>query len=154
MYENISSNLIADQSIADQMKALFVLKIMNINRCIKCNYMNCNEELGSSINLPVYLFGRTNIVDLNSVLRLFLMSQSHNGTKVCVNCSSSGDLHQFKVVKEKQEILFSVFERKLIWFFRVKIERNLSIFCSIPETVEKIWFTNCRLQLQEVILEI
>ena len=76
--------------------------------------MNCNEELGSSINLPVYLFGRTNIGDLNSVLRLFFTSQSHKGTKVCVKCSSSGDLYKFKVVKEKQEILFSVFERKLI----------------------------------------
>ena len=106
--------MIADQCIADQMKALFVLKIMNINRCIKCNYMNCNEVLGSSINLPVHLFGRTNIGDLNSVLRLFFTSQSHKGTKVFVKCSSSGDLYQFKVVKEKQEILFTVFERKSI----------------------------------------
>ena len=45
LYKNIALNVIADQSIADQMKALFELKIMNVNRCIKCNYMNCNEEL-------------------------------------------------------------------------------------------------------------
>ena len=55
LYKNIVLNLIADQSIADQMKALFELKIMNVNRCIKCNYMNCNKELGSSINLPILL---------------------------------------------------------------------------------------------------
>ena len=70
-YKNIILNLIADQSFADQMKALFELKIINVNRCIKCNYINCNEELGSSINLPMPLIGKTNIVDLNSVLRLF-----------------------------------------------------------------------------------
>ena len=85
LYKNIALNLIADQSIADQMKALFELKIMNVNHCIKFNYMNCNEDLGSSINLPLILIGRTNITDLNSVLRLFFTSQLHKSAKVCVS---------------------------------------------------------------------
>ena len=93
LYKNIVLTLIADQNIPDQMKALFELKIINVNRCIKCNYMNCNEELECSINLPVPLIGRTNIVDLNSVLLLFFTSQLHKSTKVCVKCSSSSDLH-------------------------------------------------------------
>ena len=37
LYKNIVLNLIADQCIADQVKALFELKIMNVNRYIKCN---------------------------------------------------------------------------------------------------------------------
>ena len=111
LYKNIVLNLIADQSIADQMKALFELKIMNVNRCIKYNYMNCNEELGSSINLPIPLISRRNIVDLHSVLRLFFTSQLHKSAKVCVKCNTFSDLHQFQIVKEKPEILFIVFER-------------------------------------------
>ena len=55
LHKNIILNLIADQSFAYQMKALFELKIINVNRCIECNYMNCNEKLGSSINLPILL---------------------------------------------------------------------------------------------------
>ena len=146
LYKNIVLNLIADQSIADQMKALFELKIMNVNRCIKCNYMNCNEELGSSINLPIPLIGRINIVDLNSVLRFFFTSQLHKSAKMFVQCSSSSNLNQFKIVKEKPEILFIVFERNRYDFqtktskyidSRVKIERGLSIFRSISETVEE-----------------
>ena len=111
LYKNIALNLVADQSIADQMKALFELKIMNVNRCIKCNYMNCNQELGSSINLPIPLIGRTNIVDLNSMLRLFFTSHLHKSTKVCVKGSSCSCLHQIKIVKERPEILFIDFER-------------------------------------------
>ena len=143
LYKNIVLNLIADQSIADQMKALFELKMINFNCCIKCNYMNCNEELGSSVNLPIPLIGRTNIVDLNSVLRLFFTSQLHKSAKMCVKCSNPSDLHQFKIVKEKPEILYIVFERNRYDFqikarkyidSRVKIERDLSIFRSISET--------------------
>ena len=37
LYKNIVVNLIADQSIADQMKTVFELKITNIKQCIKCN---------------------------------------------------------------------------------------------------------------------
>ena len=53
------------------------------------------------------------------------------------------DLHQFKIVKEKPEILFIVFERSQYNFQTktskyidslVKIERGLCIFCSILET--------------------
>ena len=73
--------------------------------------MNCNEKLRSSINLPVPLISKTNIVDLNSVLRLFFTSQLHKNATVAVKCSSSSDLHQFKIVKEKPEILFIIFER-------------------------------------------
>ena len=124
------------------MKALFELKIMNVNHCINFNYMNYNEDLGSSINLPITLIGRTNI-DLNSVLRLFFTSQFHKSAKVCIKYSSSSNLHQFKIVKKKPEILFIVFERNQYDFqtkttkyidSRVKIERDLSIFCSISET--------------------
>ena len=116
---------------------------MNVNRCIKCNYMNCNEELGSSVNLPIPLISRTNIIDLNSVLRLFFTSQLHKSAKMCVKCSTSSDLHQFKIVKEKPEILFIVFERNRYDFqtktskyidSRVKIERDLSMSRSISET--------------------
>ena len=89
LYKNIVLNLIEDQSIANQMKALFELKIMNVNRCIKCNYLNCNKELGSSINLPIPLISRTNIVDLNSVLRLFFTLQLHKSAKMCDKCSTS-----------------------------------------------------------------
>ena len=105
--------------------------------------MNCNEELGSSINLPIPLISRTNIVDLNSVLRLLFTSQLHKSAKMCVKCSSSSDLHQLKIVKEKPEILFIVFERNRYDFqtetskyidSRVKIERDLSTFRSISET--------------------
>ena len=142
LHKNIILNLRADQSIADQMKALFELKIINVNRCIECNYMNCNEKLGSSINLPILLIGRTNIVDLNSVLRLFFTSQLHKSAKVCVKCSSSSDLYQFKIVKEKPEILFIVLERNRYDFqtknskyidSRMKIERDLSIIRSVSE---------------------
>ena len=89
LYKNIVLNLIADQIIADQMKALFELKIMNVNHYIKCNYMNCNEELVSSINLPIPLISRANIVDLNSVLRLFFTSQLHKSAKMCGKCRTS-----------------------------------------------------------------
>ena len=143
LYKNIILNLIADQSFVDQMKTLFELKIINVNRCIKCNYMNCNEELGNSINLPMPLIGKTNIADLNSVLRLFFTSQLHKSAKVCVICSSSSDLHQFKILQEKPEILFMVLERNRYDFqtksskyidSRIKIERDRSIFRSISET--------------------
>ena len=97
--------------IGDQRKVLFELKIMNVIRCINCNNVNCNEELGSSISLPVPLIGRTNIVDLNSVLRLFFTSQLHKSAKECVKCSGTSDLHQLKIVKEKPEILFIFFKR-------------------------------------------
>ena len=143
LYENIVLNLIADQSIADQMKALFELKIINVFTGMQLHYRNCNKELGSSINLPIPLIGKTNIADLNSALRLFFTSQLHKSAKVCVKCSSSSDLHQFKIVKEKPEILFIVFEGNRYDFqtktskyidSRVKIERDLSIFRLISET--------------------
>ena len=118
---------------------------MNVNRCIKCNYMNRNEELPSSIYLLIPLIGRGNIFDLNLVLRLLFTSQLHKSVKECVKRSSSSDLHQFKIVKEKPEILFIVFERNRYELTskyktskyidsRVKIEKDLSIFCSISET--------------------
>ena len=84
---------------------------MNVNRCIKCNYMNRNEELPSSIYLLIPLIDRGNIFDLNLVLRLLFTSQLHKSVKECVKRSSSSDLHQFKILKEKPEILFIVFER-------------------------------------------
>ena len=83
----------------------------------------------------------TNIVDLNSVLRLLFTSQIHKSAKVCVKCCNSNDLHQFKIVKEKPEILFRVFERNRYDFqtktskcidSQVKIERDL--IRSISET--------------------
>ena len=143
LYKNIVLNFIADQSITGQMKALYELKIMNVNHCIKFNYINCNEDLGSSINLPIPLISRTNIVDLNSVLRLLFTSQLHKSAKVYVRCSSSSDLHQFKIVEEKPEILFIVIERNRYDLetktnkyldSRVKIEKDLSIFRSFSET--------------------
>ena len=143
LYKNIVLNLIADQSITGQMQALYELKIMNVNHCIKFNYINCNEDLGSSINLPIPLISRTNIVDLNSVLRLLFTSQLHKSAKVYVRCSSSSDLHQFKIVEEKPEILFIVIERNRYDLetktnkyldSRVKIEKDLSIFRSFSET--------------------
>ena len=73
--------------------------------------MNCNKELGSSINLPIPLISRTNIVNLNSVKRLFFTSQLYKSAEMWVKCSTSSDLHQFKMVKEKPEILIIVFER-------------------------------------------
>ena len=71
------------------------------------------------------------------------MSQLRKSAKVCVKCSSSSDLNQFKIVKKKPEILLIVFERNRNNFqtktskyidSRVKIERDLSIFRSISET--------------------
>ena len=62
---------------------------------------------------------------------------------MCVKSSSSSDLHQFKIVKEKPEILFIIFERNRYDFqtktskyieYRVKMERDLRIFRSISET--------------------
>ena len=41
--------------IGDQRKVLFELKIMNVIRCINCNNVNYNEELGSSISYPYHL---------------------------------------------------------------------------------------------------
>ena len=52
-----------------------------------------DQSMGSSINLTIPLIGRTNIVDLISVLRLFFTSQLHKSSKMCVKCSSSSDLH-------------------------------------------------------------
>ena len=139
LYKNTFINLIVDQSV----KALFEFKIMNVNRCINCNYMNCNGQLGSSVNLIVSLIGRTYIVDLNPVLRLFFTSQLHKSSKVCVKCNNSSDLHQFKIIKKKPKILFIVFERnrydcqiktsKYIDSL-VKIERDLNIFRSLSRT--------------------
>ena len=54
------------------MTALFELKIINVNRCIKYNYMNFNEELGSSVNQPIPLIGMANIVDLCQCYDCFL----------------------------------------------------------------------------------
>ena len=87
------------------MTALFQLKIMNVNRCIKYNYMNFNKELGSSVNQPIPLIGMTNVVDLCQCYGCFLCRRS---AKVYVKCSSSSDLNQFKIVKEKPEILLIV----------------------------------------------
>ena len=78
------------------------------------------------------------------------MSQLRKSAKVCDKCSSSSDLNQFKIVKEKPEILLIVFERNRNDFqtktskyidSRVKIERDLSIFRSISETGggNKMW---------------
>ena len=45
LYKNIVLNLIEDQSITNQTKTLFELKVMNVIWCINYSYMNCNKEL-------------------------------------------------------------------------------------------------------------
>lgn len=62
---------------------------------------------------------------------------------MCVKCSSLSDLHQFKILKQKLEILFIFFERnrydcqsktsKYTGGSSVKIERDLSVFGSNSE---------------------
>ena len=59
------------------------------------------------MNLHVPFTDKMNIVGLDSVLFLFFTSRK-------LVYSSFRDLHQFKIVKEKPEILFRVYERNRI----------------------------------------
>ena len=118
--KKILHKLMDDDGIGKQVRDIFQISCINLNRCLKCNEMQGNCTLQNTLNIQIIQLPRPQNTDLESLLKHNSNSEVSQGKMVFKNCKRKPRNHCVKFVKSFPSIFFVVLQRCQYGFLQKK----------------------------------